>query len=375
MDAGWKRSLPVIGGEPDAAYLAAALARVGRPHRTGAVAVERATGGRQSIPVLMLRSEHAGAYALKTIPESSWRTDFAGGTAPEPTFWANGLTRTLPPPLACPTIELAFHEPRREYWMLMDDVGAGMLGLADHDPGRLRRLLGGLARLHARFWDRTGDLAGLPLLSIGQRAAIACEPILALAGRREPAGWIAGALDNFVLMRPLVPLFLDFLQPGERGFYLSLLEDRAPIIARLVAGPQALVHGDVWHANLALPSGRVVLFDWDLATAGPGAFDLAWYWVLHFWCYPPADGIAPAGRAAFLAHYADEMAALLGARFERGAFDEAFDLCWLIAFSQLACTLTGSLTLADTPEERRRCRSAVEAAFAEARRLMALRLG
>ena len=46
-----------------------------------------------------------------------------------------------------------------------------------------------------------------------------------------------------------------------------------------------------------------------------------------------------------------------------------------MAFAQLACCLTGSLTYADSAEERERCRVAVDAALREARRIKALRLG
>lgn len=42
------------------------------------------------------------------------------------------------------------------------------------------------------------------------------------------------------------------------------------------AGGVTLCHGDLWPVNLALPrDGSVVLLDWALATAGPGALDLA----------------------------------------------------------------------------------------------------
>src|SRR5258707_14935424 len=118
-------SLPVIEGEIDAAYLAAALKRAGR-----VASVDRMTStpfgdGRSATPVYAVASS-AGRHALKVFARRSWWSELSGIDCIEVELWSRGTTRDLPAPLESPTIDIAFHAARDAYWMLMDDVSAGL---------------------------------------------------------------------------------------------------------------------------------------------------------------------------------------------------------------------------------------------------------
>ena len=62
----------------------------------------------------------------------------------------------------------------------------------------------------------------------------------------------------------------DVAQPVMR-----LLADVRPLADALLRGPVTLLHGDLATVNMALEGDDLVLLDWALATAGPGALDVA----------------------------------------------------------------------------------------------------
>jgi hypothetical protein len=61
------------------------------------------------------------------------------------------------------------------------------------------------------------------------------------------------------------------------GPVLVLLEDPTPLAEALGAGPVTLAHGDLATVNMARDGDTLVLLDWALATAAPGALDVAWF--------------------------------------------------------------------------------------------------
>jgi thiamine kinase-like enzyme len=60
------------------------------------------------------------------------------------------------------------------------------------------------------------------------------------------------------------------------GPVLVLLEDPTHLVSALRAGPITLAHGDLATVNMARDADTLVLLDWALATAAPGALDIAW---------------------------------------------------------------------------------------------------
>jgi hypothetical protein len=68
--------------------------------------------------------------------------------------------------------------------------------------------------------------------------------------------------------------FADLVPAAVARPVLDLADDPAPLARALRACPTTLLHGDLSTVNMALEDDTVVLLDWALAAAGPGALDL-----------------------------------------------------------------------------------------------------
>ncbi len=357
--------LPVIDGEPDADFLSAALRRAGRPGRVGRLEADRLDGGRISANVHALRSD-AGAFVLKKFMPEPWRVELFGTAFNEPALWVQGLTRDLPPPLSCPTIDVAYHRRRGECWVLMDDVSRGVAPRGSFDEGAFRLLLDGLARLHARYWQQAAEL---PILTLDQHTATFTAPNAATGGRTVPADWVAEVLEKVFLFRTYVPVLLDVLGSADGDFYLDLCEHRNRWLAPLSQLPQTVIHGDLRRANIAVLSpSEVSLFDWDFACRAPAAADLAWYWFLHFWCYPPNDGRPPEDRDPLKLYYMQRLEEALGT-LDRREFERAWELSWLKLFAQLGFCLVDSLVGKPSAQDVARVRALCGKAIDRAKRI------
>ena len=345
-----------------------ALRRAQRPERPSRLEADRLDGGRISANVFSLRSD-AGAFILKKFLPEPWRVELFGTPFNEPALWAHGLTRDLPAPLTCPTIDIAYHRQRGECWVLMDDVSHGVAPRGTFDEASFRLLLDGLARLHARYWGHTAQQVELPVLTLDQHTAMFTAPCAAAGGRTVPAGWVAEVLEKVFLFRTYVPVLLDVLGSADGDFYLDLCEHRSRWVAPLSRLPQTVVHGDIRRANIAvLPAGGVSLFDWDFAARAPAAADLAWYWFLHFWCYPPNDGRPPEDRDPLKHYYMGRLEEALGT-LDRGEFELAWDLSWLKVFAQLGFCLVDSLVGEHSAKDAARVRALCAKAIDRAKRI------
>lgn len=366
--------LPVIDGEPDAAYVSAALGRAGRPGKVDRLESDRLDGGRVSANVFALRSE-AGTYVLKKFVPEPWRIELFGTPFNEPALWAHGLTRDLPPPLSCPTVDVAYHRAHGECWMLMDDVSAGIAPRGSFEERSFRLLLDGLARLHARYWGQTTQQSEAPILTLDQHTAMFTEPSAAAGGRTVTADWVPEVLEKVFVFRRYVPVLLDVLGPADGDFYLDLCAHRTRWLSPLSMVPQTVIHGDIRRANIAvLPSGTVSLFDWDFAARAPAAADLAWYWFLHFWCYPPNDGKSPEDRDHLKAYYVNRLEDSLGT-LDRAEFDRAWDLSWVKVFAQLGFCLVDPLVGEPSPEDVARVHALCNTAIDRAKRILDVHVG
>ena len=80
----------------------------------------------------------------------------------------------------------------------------------------------------------------------------------------------------------------------------DLLDDPTPIVAAADAEPVTVLHGDPWPANILRPApGRRVWVDWELASLGPAAADVAsWLGQTPWHTGMPADGHLEAYLAA-----------------------------------------------------------------------------
>jgi len=165
------------------------------------------------------------------------------------------------------------------------------------------------------------------------------------------------------------------LGPTDGDFYLDLCEHRDRWLAPMTKLSQTLIHGDIRRANIAvLPSGTVSLFDWDFAVRAPATAELAWYWFLHFWCYPPNDGKPPEDRDHLKAYYVNRLEGALGT-LDRAEFDRAWDLSWLKVFAQLGFCLADPLVGEPSSEDIARVHALCGTAIDRAKRILDLHAG
>ena len=130
-----------------------------------------------------------------------------------------------------------------------------------------QRALGGLAQIHARWWERVDGLDGLPSLAdAGFRARV---------GAAYDAGWQASR-DYFV-----------------HGGHEEFVEIGDALLGRIVANlaplasPATLLHGDAHFENLPrvlAPDGtwEILFLDWPSARCGLASFDVAVFMVQSF---------------------------------------------------------------------------------------------
>lgn len=109
------------------------------------------------------------------------------------------------------------------------------------------------------------------------------------------------------LRRPFSPEGIEALLAPSRGLsyplpqaLADLLDDATPIVAAAEAEPVTVLHGDPWSANILRPSpGYRVWVDWELASLGPAAADVAsWLGQTPWHTGVPADGHLEAYLAA-----------------------------------------------------------------------------
>jgi phosphotransferase family enzyme len=186
---------------------------------------------------------------------------------------------------------------------LLVDAGPGWLVMtAEDDDGSpwdgpdLHAALSDLARLHDSFQSAALEDAGAFLRRPFSPEGV--EALLAPARR---------------LAFPLPPALA------------GLLDDPAPIVAAAEAEPATVLHGDPWPPNILRPGpGRRVWVDWELASLGPAAADVAsWLGQTPWHTGMPADG---------------HLAAYLTARslpVDRPRFERALDaatVLWFLAY-------------------------------------------
>jgi hypothetical protein len=205
-----------------------------------------------------------------------------------------------------------------ESWVAMRDLHAQLLG----DDARLtrsqsRRVLAAAAAMHTAFRGAPPDGAA----TLRARLSMS-SPEVADAERAGPDllpkqfehGWEAFA--------DVVPA--DVAEP-----VLTLAHDPGPLADALVAGHggATLIHGDLRDDNLGFDGDRVVLIDWDLATAGTPTVDFAWYLAQDAWRIDATRDELEADHRAAQGH------ALSDEEVELGMLSGLVQYGWLLAHS------------------------------------------
>lgn len=352
---------PEIVGPADGHYLADALARAGRSFDARSrLEFTPLTGGRTGAEVTAITNGSGSGYVLKAVPLERGFAEGLGNDG-EGRFWLSGLTRDLPDGLDNPTLDVARHTQRDQWWLLMDDVAAGVRARRQWTHEHTRRLFEAVAAMHARHWHMAAET---PVGTLAGTTAVFVETALHAATGAASEPWVARASQEFRVAANLMPAFLQALGPDDADFYIDVCRHWPRLVAALERFPQTLVHGDLrWH-NIAMEDDRVVLFDWEFCARAPAAVDLTWHWFFAYWAYPPGDGIAPADHLWLRDAYLARLEHLLGHGVDRQMFEASWDLGWLRVFCQLGFLLADPLTEADATDEQieralQRCRDAV----------------
>lgn len=149
--------------------------------------------------------------------------------------------------------------------LVLRDLGRSVLSWDDRlDRGRWLFLVERVAALHLAGLHTAGADPGLAGLE-DQIGLFGPRRARALAPERELMALVSRGWEHF---RRLAPGDLAELVP-------ALADDPAPLATALRARPATLVHGDLSAVNLAIEGDTVVLLDWGLSAAAPGALDIA----------------------------------------------------------------------------------------------------
>lgn len=262
--------LPGLGALTDPDALAALLGPIRRVERTPFATTGYSGSAHERIRVAAPDGSETRLVLKRTVLADDWTCRLAGTVRSREVVILDAEDLAgIWTDFACPYV--AYAEEHGAAGLLMHDVGEGILPDVREPIATVHedRLLGSLARMHARFWGRE-PLPGAVELSgaIGLAAVLGIERYGGSEDDLPPepirsavrTGW-EHALKHApprVVQRMLVP---------------------SAVRARDWEGlPRTLLHGDAKVANFAmLADGRVAAFDWAMAAWGPCALDLGGY--------------------------------------------------------------------------------------------------
>ena len=233
-------------------------------------AVERtalsAHEGRSGAGLERVRLANGTSYVVKrATPASDMTLAVTGGTVSvEYLLWHSGALDRLPPGVSHAVVD-GWVEGDTTV-LVMDDLGDQVLTWESRlSCEETDWVLARVAAMHRRFLgsppEETVPLDRLLTLFAPhriRRLADDGQELAVAAGR----GW---------------EIFSQTVPADVAGPVLVLLEDPTRLVTALGAGPVTLVHGDLATVNMARDADTLVLLDWGLATAAPGALDIAFF--------------------------------------------------------------------------------------------------
>jgi hypothetical protein len=250
--------------------------------------VEASSGS--TFHLVTTNAEQGPSFVLKRLPAGVNGTN--DNRHPSVTCWQQGLFHRLPAEIAQVTV--ACSHDGAGFALLMHDARANLipknecLTLVDH-----ALFIEAMAAMHAKFWDD----AQLNDPDLGLYRPCHLYPSLPVQTMRTAEGWA---------------LFERFVEPDLVGPIQTLLQNPMALCHALERYQSTLVHNDLWWANLGIrrePKPQVIMLDWDFATLGPPAVDLAFY-------IGENSLLLPATKEEVIAQYRKSLSRRLGARFD-----------------------------------------------------------
>ncbi len=243
-------------------------------------------------------------------------------------LWQHGLLNRLPPEIDSAVIACA--RDGDGWAILMRDVSQWMLPYAPIRKLHNERFLSAMAALHASFLNDAALLnPDLNLCDICHTYTVfGPETGRSELGRTDEVP--KRILEGWELVKTELP-------PDVVEIVLPLVEDPTPLCDALRRYPFTLVHGDWRHANQGLiregKKQRTILLDWQLATAGPPAIDIARYLGTN-------SALMPVSKEACIEYYRKRLARRLGSRFDESWWRPQLELGLLGGFVQDGWAIT-----------------------------------
>ena len=202
----------------------------------------------------------------RITPESDLTLGMLGGTvAQEYLLWRSGGLDRLPERVGHVVLD-GWTEGEDTTVIVMRDLGDTVLTWDDRlDADRCRWVVERVADLHrAYLGEPPVEVSPLrPLLELFAPQRITD---MASAGHELMSAAVRGW--EYFADPALVP-------PDVADAVSRMHADAQPLVDGLAAGPVTLAHGDLATVNMAFEGDRLILLDWAMPVAAPGALDVA----------------------------------------------------------------------------------------------------
>jgi len=199
-------------------------------------------------------------------------------------IWSRGILDLLPAGVGHAVVDGWVEGD--ETVIVMRDLGDSVLTWQDRvTRDRCASILTSVAALHRSFLGAVPeDLTPLPdLLSL-----FAPDRMAPFVGSTNPLAAIV--IHGWEVFGEIVPA--DVVEP-----VFAMLADPQPLAEALQARPTTLVHGDLATVNMAVRDGELILLDWAMPAAAPGALDIARF-------VAGCSSVVDASREQIIADYA-----------------------------------------------------------------------
>lgn len=220
--------------------------------------------GKSGAALERVRLADGRALMVKRVTaESDLTLRLTGGTvAREYLLWRAGVLDRLPRGVTHAVVDGWLDGEATV--LVMRDLGPAVLTWDDRlDAARCRWTMERVAALHRHFLGQELDGTGALEPMLGLFSPQLMRP-LAEAGNELAVASVRGW-----------EYFPELVPADVAGPVLSLLADPRPLADGLRARPATLVHGDLATVNMAFEGDDLVLLDWAMPTAAPGALDVA----------------------------------------------------------------------------------------------------
>lgn len=319
-----------------ASYFSEAMSASKLPFAGNPSSVKPMVGGKSGAKLERITTDKGMTFVVKRLRDSDWWNTWVGSSSFEVDLWKLGTLNNLPAPLTTPILDAVYNTQKEEWWILMEDVEKKLLSHSRFDESSFKTFVTALAQMHAQYMDK---YVGIDICSASRQFEIYTLPILTVAGRRKPDGWVSMASQRADLLAA-IPLLHDALGSDGFDFYLDLCDGKNEWLNKYLDYPHTFLHGDVQFQHIAIESpDSIKLIDWNFPIVGPATSDLTWCSFLNYSCFPSSLTQNPSDFEPFKKTYLSELGRSMGGNVDHAGLLRSWHLSWLKAFAQLGWCL------------------------------------